>query len=85
MKMHPRSGQEATKPGTGTSPEPEKREPSLRALFPGASEVQLNEIEQTLHAYCAIVWRIYERLEREQPGTIDGLVRNSRIKEKVDS
>jgi len=85
MKMHPRSAQETTKGVTGTSPVPEKRELSLRALFPGASEVQFNEIEQTLHAYCAIVWRIYERLEQERPGTIDGLARNSRIKEKVDS
>lgn len=66
-------------PGTGKQP------PQLRALFPTVSDKQLSEIEETLDAYCAIVWRVYERLERERPETIDELMRNRRIKGKVDS
>lgn len=57
----------------------------LRALFPNLPEPQLAEVAETLHGYCAIVWRIYERLQREDPSVIDALMRSRRIKGKVDS
>jgi hypothetical protein len=65
--------------------EPEAKQKALAALFPGASEEQLKDIAETLHGYCATVWRIYERLEREHPDLIDELIRNRSMKGKVDS
>jgi len=58
---------------------------TLRVLFPNLPEAQLGELTETLHGYCAIVWRIYERLARERPEVIDELMRNRRIGGKVDS
>ena len=46
---------------------------SLRDLFPDLSEEQLKEVEETFHGYLEIAWRIYERLEREQPEVFDRL------------
>jgi hypothetical protein len=63
----------------------EKQASKLRALFPTISDKQRGDIEETLHTYCAVVWRIYDRLERERPEIIDELIRNRRIKGKVDS
>lgn len=57
----------------------------LPDLFPGATDEQINEIAETLHGYCAVLWRIYERLEREHPEIIDDLMKNRSMKTKVDS
>jgi hypothetical protein len=45
--------------------------PSLRDLFPDVSEEELKAVENTLHGYLEIAWRIYERLEQEHPGVFD--------------
>ena len=45
----------------------------MRELFPNLSEEQLKEVEETLHGYLEIAWRIYERLERERPEVFDRL------------
>ena len=37
----------------------------LRDLFPEQTDEQIERIAEFLHGYCAVVWRIYERLERE--------------------
>ncbi len=58
---------------------------NLRELFPGLPENEVQDIAETLHSYCAIVWRMYERLSRECPELIDELMRNRRMKGKVDS
>jgi hypothetical protein len=57
----------------------------LHDLFPNLSDRELEEIADVLHQYCTIVWRIYERLEQEQPEVIDGLMKNRSMKTKVDS
>ena len=57
----------------------------LRDLFPDVSDEQLEDIAEILHGYCAVVWRIYERLEREHPEVIDDLFKNRSMKSKVDS
>jgi hypothetical protein len=62
-----------------------KRRACLKPLFPDVSEDQLDEVAETLHAYCATVWRIYERLKRERPEVIDELMRSRTMKGKVDS
>jgi hypothetical protein len=58
---------------------------TLRDLFPNVSDRELEEIGEILHGYCAIVWRIYERLEREHPEVVDELMKNRSINLKVDS
>ncbi len=45
---------------------------TMRDLFPNLSEDQLKEVEETLHNYAAIAWRVCERLEREQADGFDG-------------
>jgi hypothetical protein len=55
---------------------PNKETPSLRDLFPTLSDQQLQAVEDTFHGYLEVAWRIYERLEREQPEFFDRL-RNS--------
>jgi hypothetical protein len=57
----------------------------LRVVFPHLSEAELSGLAEILHGYCAIVWRIYERLARDHPSIIDELVRSRSIKGKVDS
>jgi hypothetical protein len=61
--------------------------PTLRDLFPEASEEQIERIGEFIHGYCSVVWRIYERLKREHPEVIDELMRNRsmKVKAKVDS
>jgi hypothetical protein len=58
---------------------------TLRDLFPDQPEEQIEDIAEVLHGYCAIVWRIYERLEREHPEVIDEFIRARSMKGKVDS
>jgi hypothetical protein len=61
------------------------RKITLRQLFSGVSEKELDEITDVLHGYLAVAWRVYERLEREHPEVIDALMENRRMKGKVDS
>ena len=58
---------------------------TLHELFPDAGEEKVDEIAELLHGYCDVVWRIYERLEREHPKVIDDLMRSRNMKAKVDS
>ena len=58
---------------------------TLRELFPDQTEEQIERIGEFLHAYCAVVWRIFERLEREHPEVIDELVQARTMEGKVDS
>ena len=57
----------------------------LRDLFPEQTDEQIERIAEFLHGYCAVVWRIYERLEREHPEIIDELLKARSMKGKVDS
>ncbi len=50
-----------------------RKNPAIRDLFPGLTEEQLDDVEETLHGYLEIAWRIYQRLEREQPEIFDTL------------
>jgi hypothetical protein len=68
------------------SAEPSKeKELSIRDLFPDLSEEQLKEVEETFHGYLEVAWRIYERLEREQPDFFDRFKGPSYHEGKVDS
>ena len=58
---------------------------TLPDLFPKVNEQQISEIADALHGYCDVVWRIYERLEREHPEIIDDLMKTRSMKGKVDS
>ena len=58
---------------------------TLHDLFPGLPDGQIDEIAEILHGYCSTVQRIYERLEREHPEVIDGLMKTRTMKAKVDS
>lgn len=40
---------------------------TLRDLFPDVSDEQLAGLEEMLHGYLSVLWRIYERLKRERP------------------
>ncbi len=57
----------------------------LRFLFPTIPLKELMEIEEVFSVHCAIVQRIHQRLEREQPEVIDEMIRSRRIETKVDS
>jgi hypothetical protein len=57
----------------------------LRPLFPNLPEAELSGLAETLNGYCAIAWRVYERLRRERPALIDELMRSRKMKGKVDS
>jgi hypothetical protein len=58
---------------------------TLPEIFPNLSEEQIADIADILHVYCAVVLRIYERLEREHPEVLDDLMRAGTMKAKVDS
>lgn len=57
----------------------------LRDLFPDESDEQIDRIGEFLHNYCAVVRRIFDRLERERPEVIDEFIKARSMKEKVDS
>lgn len=44
----------------------ENKKVTIRDLYPSLSDDQLKEVEETLHNYAAIAWRVCERLEREK-------------------
>ena len=46
--------------------EPAEHEEALRRLFPRLPHQELQEVGEFLHGYCAILLRIYERMERER-------------------
>jgi hypothetical protein len=58
---------------------------TLRDLFPGESEPQVEEIADFLHGFLEVMSRIYERLERERPDIVDRLMQSRSMKGKVDS
>ena len=49
-----------------------RKKTTIRDLFPDLTDDQLKEMEETLHNYAAIAWRVCERLEREKAGGFDG-------------
>ena len=63
----------------------EEKQSHLTRLFPALSCEELAQVEQAFERYCATMWRIYERLEREHPEIIDELIRSGRMSAKVDS
>ena len=69
----------------GASATDRSRIDNLCKLFPNLPENAVKGIAETLHGYCAIVWRIYERLKQERPELIDELMRSRKMKGKVDS
>jgi hypothetical protein len=48
-----------------------RKQVTVQDLYPELSEDQLKEVEETLHNYAAIAWRVCERLEREKSGDFD--------------
>ena len=42
-----------------------KSTPTIRDLYPGLTDEQLAEVEDSLERYLALVMRIFERLEAE--------------------
>jgi hypothetical protein len=79
---HAAQDPKATKPLGGVSAlKPFK----LGELFPGLSAAELNEVAETLNGYYGVVFRIYQRLSDERPEIIDELMKNRRMKGKVDS
>jgi hypothetical protein len=48
-----------------------RKQATIQDLYPKLTEDQLKEVEETLHNYAAIAWRVCERLEREKSGSFD--------------
>ena len=59
--------------------------PELHALFPGGSDDELNQVDELLNGYYAVVLRVHARLRQEQPEIIDEFMKNRRMEGKVDS
>lgn len=57
----------------------------LRETLPKLSDERLSEVEGVLQRFCDTVWHIYERLDRDRPELIDGLIESVRMNTKVDS
>jgi len=53
------------------------KEMSLSELFPSLAESELDEIRETLDAYCELLLRIFQRLERERRQGFDDASRDS--------
>lgn len=49
----------------------QKGELAITDLYPELDEEQLKEAETNLRVFFGVVWRIYERLKREQPELFD--------------
>ena len=57
----------------------------VRKLFPNLPDEELEEIKEVLAGYIASVWRIYERLERENPEILDHLMDKRRKEKKQEN
>jgi hypothetical protein len=53
--------------------------------FPRCSDGELNQVDESLSGYYAVVLRVYQRLKQENPEIIDELMKNRRMEGKVDS
>ena len=53
--------------------------------MPEMTDAEREAVQNFLNGYCEVILRIYERLEREQPGAIDAIIQVRRMKVKVDS
>ncbi len=59
---------------SGRMPSDAPKKPlTIRDLYPDLTEDQLKEVEETLHNYAAIAWRVCERLGREKTEGFDTL------------
>ena len=65
--------------------DPVLRTSTLRDFLPELSDSELNDVGETLNKYYAVVLRVYERLRQENSEIIDELMKNRRMKGKVDS
>ena len=64
---------------------PALQAPELRDPFPGGSDGEVSQVDELLNGYYAVVLRVYQRLKQENPEIIDELMKNRRMKGKVDS
>jgi len=55
---------------------------SVHKLFPKLSDDELEKLKEVLDGYASVVWRIYERLERENPEILDKLMEKGRKEKK---
>ena len=62
-----------------TNAEREKRL-ALQKLYPDYAEDELDEAEETLTRYIALVRRIYERVKRENPQLLTKELLNAKLK-----
>lgn len=53
------------------APRKQAKEITVADLFPNLAENELNEVREALDAYCELLLRIFERLERERRGDFD--------------
>jgi hypothetical protein len=51
---------------------------SIRKLFPNLPEKELEEVREVFDDYLSVIWRIYERLEQENPEILDKLIEEKR-------
>lgn len=59
---------------------PKKRR-TIAELYPNLSEEEQREAEYNLRRYIRLIWRIFERISRENPKALTEILREARLKE----
>lgn len=62
-------------------PETPKRKPTVAELYPHLSKDEQQRAEENLRRYVALVWRIFERVSRENPALLTETLKEARLKE----
>lgn len=55
------------------------KKPTTHHLYPGLSPEEQAEAEYNLRQYARLVWRIYERVRREDPELLTDLLKNDTV------
>jgi hypothetical protein len=59
---------------------PHKKTISIQDVYPDLTKSEQAEAEHNLRAYVRVVWRIYERLQRENPELLTKALKNDNFK-----
>lgn len=58
----------------------QRRQPTIQTLYPNYTPEEQTEAEDTLKRYLNLVWRIYSRIQRENPEKLTKELLNARFK-----
>lgn len=60
--------------------QPKRKPPTIAELYPKLAPAEQEQAEYNLRRYARLIWRIFERIERENPALLTKLLKEARLK-----